>query len=67
MSQSHQLLTPMSENAGPSARLHVQPHGAHLDKIPAVVEDVDADEHDYEALPVGYGWGTNMLAGALVS
>lgn len=67
MSQSHQLLAPMSEQSGPSARLHVQPHGAHFDKTVSALEDIEEDEHDYESLPIGYGWGTNMIAGAMVS
>ncbi|KLT45707.1 putative mitochondrial iron transporter of the mitochondrial carrier family [Cutaneotrichosporon oleaginosum] len=54
----------MSDKSGPSGRLHVQPHGAHFDKVGHVVDDLE-DEHDYEALPLGYGWGTNMLAGAM--
>lgn len=28
----------------------------------AALED---EEHDYEALPIGHGWATNMAAGAL--
>ncbi len=56
----------MTEQSGPSGRLHVQPHGAHMDKVAHAVADLEEDEHDYEALPVGYGWGTNMLAGAMV-
>lgn len=44
----------------------MQPHGAHLDanKVNTAIDD---EEHDYEALPVGYGWGVNMAAGAMVS
>jgi solute carrier family 25 iron transporter 28/37 len=26
---------------------------------------MEDDEHDYEALPVGHGWATNMAAGAM--
>jgi solute carrier family 25 iron transporter 28/37 len=52
-----------SNQAGPShptSSVHIQPHGAHLDGL-------DEEEHDYESLPVGAGWGVNMAAGAMVS
>ncbi|BEJ04400.1 hypothetical protein CcaverHIS641_0202170 [Cutaneotrichosporon cavernicola] len=60
---SPQLLD-MTDQSGPSGRIHVQPHGAHMDKLAREIEDFE-DDHDYEALPIGYGWGTNMLAGAM--
>jgi len=68
-------MTQQSANAGPSSTtpslaatldqkpgVHVHPHGAHLDRA-----GEDDEEHDYESLPVGAGWGGNMAAGALVS
>ncbi|BEJ11754.1 hypothetical protein CspHIS471_0202140 [Cutaneotrichosporon sp. HIS471] len=60
---SPQLLD-MTDQSGPSGRIHVQPHGAHMDQLARDIEDFE-DDHDYEALPIGYGWGTNMLAGAM--
>lgn len=48
-------------------RLHVHPHGAHLDTPEKLNAAIDDEEHDYEALPMGYGWGVNMAAGAMVS
>lgn len=35
--------------------VHMHPHGTHVE-----------EEEDYEALPVGAGWGVNMAAGAMV-
>ena len=52
-----------------SSGIHIHPHSAHLDRPHAHGESSVAleeeDEHDYESLPIGHGWGTNMLAGAL--
>lgn len=57
---------PSPSSSAPS--IHIQSHGAHLhpqhhgESSVALEEE---DEHDYESLPIGHGWGTNMLAGAL--
>lgn len=62
---------PSSSSGTTSSSLHVHPHGAHISskpQIPAGESSLaleEEEEHDYESLPVGYGWGTNMLAGAL--
>lgn len=66
-----QPLDHMGDSSGSSGRLHISPHGAHVDKVEAKVGqdfvDYEDDEHEYEALPSGYGWGVNMAAGAMVS
>jgi len=49
-----------------ASRVHVHPHSAHLEQAHTPL-DAEDDEHDYESLPVGYGWGVNMAAGAMVS
>lgn len=36
-------------------------------KVATDIVDFEEDEHEYEALPSGYGWGVNMAAGAMVS
>ena len=73
---NHSLPTTMSRStdAGPSSTtptlaatldqkqgVHIHPHSAHLQQVD------EEEEHDYESLPVGAGWGVNMAAGALVS
>lgn len=55
-----------TSSAAPS--IHIHPHAAHLSpghhgETSVALEE--EDEHDYESLPIGHGWGTNMLAGAL--
>ncbi|WOO79802.1 putative mitochondrial carrierc [Vanrija pseudolonga] len=65
----------MTDSAAPSTssssgRLHVHPHGVtHLghptQTHSSALEALEEDEHDYESLPLGYGWGTNMIAGAM--
>lgn len=67
----------MTDSAAPSTssstgRLHVHPHGVtHLghptQTHSSALEALEEDDHDYESLPLGYGWGTNMIAGAMVS
>ncbi|ODO00536.1 solute carrier family 25 (mitochondrial iron transporter), member 28/37 [Cryptococcus wingfieldii CBS 7118] len=62
-----------SSSSSPSSSLHFQPHGVHLDPhssspLPHGESSValeEEEEHDYESLPVGHGWATNMAAGAL--
>jgi solute carrier family 25 iron transporter 28/37 len=57
----------------PSSTIHVHPHAAHLSSSPAASASgsslpnlaVEEEEHEYEALPVGHGWATNMVAGAM--
>lgn len=48
-----------------SPRIHAHPHSVHLEQAHTPI-DAEDDEHDYESLPVGYGWGVNMMAGAMV-
>lgn len=66
-----QPLDQMTDSSGSSGRLHMSPHGAHVDhperKVANDFVDYEEDEHEYEALPSGYGWGVNMAAGAMVS
>jgi len=48
--------------------IHVHPHATHIQRDPPTVDDAGAvEDHDYESLPVGAGWGVNMMAGAMVS
>jgi hypothetical protein len=61
-----------SSDAGPSHptshSLHVHPHSAHVGRENGSgIGGIEEEEHDYESLPVGAGWGVNMAAGALVS
>lgn len=71
MQARFQPLDHMGDSSGSSGRLHVSPHGAHVDQVERKVGkdfvDYEDDEHEYEALPSGYGWGVNMAAGAMVS
>ena len=47
--------------------IHIHPHSTHI-QDPAIVDDAGGvEDHDYESLPVGAGWGVNMMAGAMVS
>ena len=44
--------------------IHVHPHSVHSEPtLPSAT--TEEEEHDYEALPVGHGWATNMAAGAM--
>ena len=54
---SSPITTPVDHTSG----VHLHPHAAHLQG------GEDEEDHDYESLPVGAGWGVNMAAGALVS
>ena len=47
--------------------IHVHPHTTHISRDPPIVGDAgEIEDHDYESLPVGAGWGVNMMAGAMV-
>jgi solute carrier family 25 iron transporter 28/37 len=56
-----------SSSSTPSG-IHVHPHATHIQRDPPIVDDAGGvEDHDYESLPVGAGWGVNMMAGAMVS
>lgn len=45
----------------------MHPHATHITD-PAIAGPAgEIEDHDYESLPVGAGWGVNMMAGAMVS
>ncbi|RSH77483.1 Fe(2+) transporter [Apiotrichum porosum] len=62
MSSPH--FAPLSPTMSDSPRIHAHPHSVHLEQAHTPI-DAEDDEHDYESLPVGYGWGVNMMAGAM--
>ena len=60
--------TNVTSSGDGAPKFHIHPHSAHVQRSPQGGGGVeDEEEHDYEALPVGAGWGVNMAAGAMVS
>jgi hypothetical protein len=57
----------MASSSSTPPSIHVHPHTTHISRDPPIVGDAgEVEEHDYESLPVGAGWGVNMMAGAMV-
>lgn len=55
----------MASSSTPSS-IHIHPHSTHISDPPIPDGAGEIEDHDYESLPVGAGWGVNMMAGAMV-
>lgn len=60
------MASPSSSSTLPPS-IHVHPHATHISESAVPGPAGEIEDHDYEALPVGAGWGVNMMAGAMVS
>ncbi|KAK4685106.1 hypothetical protein P7C73_g5053, partial [Tremellales sp. Uapishka_1] len=56
-----------SDASTSSSHIHIHPHSAHRPNVhgESSIALEEEEEHDYESLPIGHGWGVNMAAGAM--